>query len=66
MVWYGMYRSVVLVIVREGGGGLVAGKEEGATVSWHLEAQGMSPRSMRGVWPEMMWWCAAALLSVSA
>ena len=39
---------MVLVIAREGGGGLVAGKEEGATVSWHLEAQGTSPRSMRG------------------
>ena len=57
---------MVLVIAREGGGGLVAGKEKGATVSWHLEAQGTSPRSMRDAWPEMVRSCAAALLSVSA
>jgi hypothetical protein len=56
---------MVLVIVHEGGSGLMAGKEEGATISWHLEAQGTLPWSMRGTWPEMVQWCAAALLLMS-
>ena len=40
---------MVLVIAREGSGGLVAGKEKGATVSWHLEAQGTSQCTGRGL-----------------
>jgi hypothetical protein len=56
---------VVLVIARGGGGGLVAG-EEGATVSWLLEAQGTAPRLMWNEWPEMARRCAAMLPSVSA